>query len=321
MNEQQTLVAYHEAGHATALVKLGGGIERVTIRPTGNTYGRCFAASLPDNPLDIASYHLAGPEAVRAYASRRRLRVDETGFEGDYLAAGRCLQKYAPDAVLPDGRLNFGCEVVRLAQIQAIDIVTRCYGNIQHLAGQLLEHGTLYGQDCETGVKYSLPCTGQQTSRERAAQVQRLRDQYRSHQLSLAAARKRKDLADCQREMDSRQRAKRLRQEHDEHRRRMRGEDVGGRTPSLMPQGFRGVDALRNLSVGHADPASLFRRFHLSSRLNETSRERVERELAEIGDTPARRRLGVRGCDSIRQTARRVAAEARANYEQARSAR
>jgi hypothetical protein len=54
--------AVHEAGHGTAVVVLGGRVRQVSVRRSGNSSGRCWAADLLP-AWESAIVSLAGPAA------------------------------------------------------------------------------------------------------------------------------------------------------------------------------------------------------------------------------------------------------------------
>jgi len=64
-------LAHHEAGHAVAVLALGGWLERVTIAPVGDLGGHvAWSPRGPQGHLDALVVALAGPAATARYLRR-----------------------------------------------------------------------------------------------------------------------------------------------------------------------------------------------------------------------------------------------------------
>lgn len=149
MTARRTLIAHHEAGHATVAERLGHRVAMVSIEPgvsAGVKYRGCYelTESLPGDHPDIAPIALAG-----LLAECRLL-----GYAGFERWCGRCRRnRYDIEQALhsaPD-EASFNRAIKR-------SVANSDWGEITNLAAALEQRGTLTG--AELGLRFLKSANG-----------------------------------------------------------------------------------------------------------------------------------------------------------------
>lgn len=146
-------VAHHEAAHAVAALALGDTLTEVTIKPDAARGSAGHAEHLRgsnySDPCGEDWWHFK--QAVIAYAGHQAtLKLghnedfQEAGAHDDYYSAAIHLDAIAGD----DG-------VETKAIQQAANIVALCWGQIEDLAIELIEHQTLTGEAVSEALSFA----------------------------------------------------------------------------------------------------------------------------------------------------------------------
>lgn len=133
------LAAFHEAGHAVVATLVGWPVEEVWIDPGEPGLGNCELSPtvFPDTRWRCVAM-VAGACAARMALGSEHARIIAAQADGDFALAHQELEAMG----VPDVKIAFAalCDA-------AEELLDASWEAVEHLAGRLLETGTVAGPD------------------------------------------------------------------------------------------------------------------------------------------------------------------------------
>ena len=162
MDDEESLTAYHEAGHATIGFALGGKVEAIQLGGESEVsgvrqYGDCkIAWHAVGSDLDVHCQReilttLAGPAAEMLYAGREIALRSFGPWEQDYHTAWFLLDRFPISSNEKDKLLKN-----LIQQLKSILDEDDCWAAVAALADALLAHEYLEAEETEEILSYWL---------------------------------------------------------------------------------------------------------------------------------------------------------------------
>jgi len=147
---QLKLIAIHEASHAVVGHVLGMRITGVTIKPDGDTVGKCLADK-SDGSLRSAVWAASGPAGEFLFLKSVGESQDMSGSARDWQSLENAIAEVLPEV---KGAISRGELMQHPAAIAAMEdaaeLVVQYGDEIEHIANYLITRKTLHRDDIQT---------------------------------------------------------------------------------------------------------------------------------------------------------------------------